>query len=370
MKILITGGAGFIGSHTADALIERGHRVRVLDSLRPPVHQNKQPFYRPEAAEFVEGNVTSRGDFEAALEGVDAVFHFAAYQDYLPDFSTFFHINTVGTALLYEILVANNLPVRKVVVASSQAVYGEGRYSCDQDGDFYPDIRPLDQLERGEWEIVCPGCGGQGMSIPTDESKTNPQNQYAMSKFTQEMVALNLGRRYGIPTVAMRYSIVQGPRQSPYNAYSGVCRLFCLAHHANKSPTIYEDGRQLRDYVNIEDVVRANLLVMEKEEADYESFNVGLGRAYTVLEFSKIVSDEFGSVHSSDLTGSFRLGDTRHIVSDITKLKILGWKPRYGPEKSVRDYRKWLEQQPELGDVLEYARKKMAEMDVVREVKE
>ena len=369
MNVLITGGAGFIGCHTADALIEAGHRVRVLDSLRPPIHPNGRPPHASEGAEFVSGDVTNKGDVARALTDMDAVFHFAAYQDYLPDFSTFFRVNTVGTALLYEILVERKRPLRKVVVASSQAVYGEGRYRCGQDGDFYPDSRPLHQLERARWEIVCPACGRPGLSVPTDERLTNPQNQYAMSKYSQEMVGINLGRRYDIPTVALRYSIVQGPGQSPYNAYSGVCRLFCMAHRGDDTPTIYEDGLQMRDYVNIEDVVRANLLVLERDEADYESFNVGAGRAYTVTEFAGMVARVYGKTAAPCPSGLFRFGDTRHIVSDITKLKALGWEPRHTPEKSVADYKAWLETQPEVGDVLASARKKMEGLDVLREAK-
>lgn len=184
MKILVTGGAGFIGSHTVDALLKKGHEVKVLDSLEQPVHAGK-PDYIPKEVEFIHGDVRNKEDWVKALNGVDAVFHLAAYQDYLTDFSKFFHVNSVGTALLYEVAVEKVLPLQKVVVASSQAAYGEGKYRCSSVGcrfsykdygSIYPNVRPLEQLERGEWEIKCPGCGGAMEPEPAEESRVNPHN--------------------------------------------------------------------------------------------------------------------------------------------------------------------------------------------------
>ena len=368
MHVLITGGAGFIGSHTASALMKKGHQVRLLDCLHPPVHKDGKPFNHPEGAEMVVGNVTDKAALSAALSGIDAVIHLAAYQDYLPDFSTFFQVNAAGTALLYEIIVEQELPIQKVVVASSQAAYGEGAYQSSSGEVFFPDIRSLDGLEKGDWEIR--GSDGKaGKSLVTPEAQVNPQNQYAMSKYTQEMIALNLGRRYEIPSVAMRYSIVQGPGQSLYNAYSGACRIFCLAMHFDHRPVVYEDGMSLRDYVNIEDVVAANLTVLEQDAANYQAFNVGGGKAYTVLDFVQIVAKVYGKDLAPDIPGSFRFGDTRHIVSDISKLKKLGWVPKHTPEKSVRDYKAWLEDQENVADVLAYTQERMKSLQVVREVK-
>jgi dTDP-L-rhamnose 4-epimerase len=281
MRVLVTGGAGFIGSHTVDRLIGLGHEVRILDSLEKPVHLKGVPAHLNPAAEFRRGDVTSRDDLSAALVGVDAVIHLAAYQDYLPDFSKFFRVNAVGTALLYELIVAGKLPVQKVVVASSQSVYGEGRHRCPDGTIVYPNMRAEERLRAGRFEIPCPGGAGDTTWQPTDESTVNPQNQYALSKHAQEQIAIQLGRRYGIPSVGMRYSIVQGPRQSFYNAYSGACRVFCLALHFGREPAIYEDGLQVRDFVNIHDVVDANLLVLEDPRADYQVFNVGGGRAWS-----------------------------------------------------------------------------------------
>ena len=367
MHVLITGGAGFVGSHTAKALMGKGHQVRLLDSLKPPVHKDGQPFNMAEGAELINGDVTSKEDMVNALEGIDAVIHLAAYQDYLPDFSTFFTVNAAGTALLYEIIVEKELPIKKVVIASSQAAYGEGKYKSQSGEIFYPDIRPVEALERGVFDIVGPD-GKVAESQVTDEAVINPQNQYAMSKYTQEMIALNLGKRYGIPSVAMRYSIVQGPGQSLYNAYSGACRVFCLSLHFDHRPPVYEDGLSLRDYVNVEDVVRANLTVLEKDEANYRPFNVGSGKAYSVLDFARIAMEVYGKDLEPDLTGAFRFGDTRHIVSDVSALKGLGWEPLHTPEKSVRDYKAWLENMDNVDDVLAYAQERMKSLNVVRKV--
>lgn len=367
MRVLVTGGAGFIGSHTVDALLEKGYEVTILDSLEKPVHLKGKPDYIPKEVRFIEGDVRSREDFLKALEGVQRVYHFAAYQDYLPDFSKFFHVNSVGTALLYELIVEKKLDIEKVIVASSQAVAGEGLYRNDGGRQVLPPIRSLQQLEEGRWEITEPETGRALHWQPTSETLANPQNQYAMSKYSQEMIALNFGRRYSIPSVALRYSIVQGPRQSFYNHYSGACRIFSLAYLFNRAPLIYEDGEQLRDYVNIQDAVRANLLVLENRKADGEVFNVGGGKAYTVKEFCATVARVFEKEHLRPrIPGLFRFGDTRHSVSDISKLQSLGWEPRSAPEESVRAYRQYLEAQTDIEDILEYAEQNMKSLSIVR----
>jgi dTDP-L-rhamnose 4-epimerase len=369
MRVLVTGGAGFIGSHTVDRLVALGHRVRILDSLEKPVHLKGRPAYLNPAAEFVQGDVTRAEDLAPVLRGVDAVFHLAAYQDYLPDFSKFFRVNAAGTALLYEILVAEKLPVRKVVVASSQAVYGEGRHRCVAgDHVVHPGIRSEERLRAGRFEVPCPDGHGDTRWEPTGESVVNPQNQYALSKHAQEQIAIHLGHRYGIPSVAMRYSIVQGPRQSFYNAYSGACRVFCLAVHFGRQPVIYEDGRQVRDFVNIHDVVDANVLVLEDPRADYQVLNVGGGRAWTVNEFAEIVGRAFGEQIEPRPSGLYRFGDTRHICSDVSRLRALGWAPRRDPEQSVAEYAGWLRSQDNIDDVLAYAQRTMKQMNVLREV--
>ena len=367
-RALISGGAGFIGSHTAEALLRAGYDVRVLDNLSPPIHRSTSewPEWLPQEVERIFGDVRNRDDWRKALRGVDVVFHLAAYQDLLPNFSQFFHVNSVGTALLYELIVAEKLPVRKVVVASSQFVYGEGRYNCVKDGEVFPDGRDPQRLSKGLWEPICPKCGGFIEPRPLLETHANPKNQYSIAKYSQELMAVALGRNYGIPSVAMRYSIVQGPRQSFRNAYSGVLRVFTLQMMSDRAPSVFEDGRQLRDYVNVLDVAQANLLVLEREEANFEVFNVGGGRGYTVLEFAEIVRHALGKDLPLAPSGEYRVGDTRHSVSDISKLQRLGWQPTKTPRDSVHDYIEWIRRQTLDKDYAGEALAKLREMGALR----
>jgi dTDP-L-rhamnose 4-epimerase len=371
MKALLTGGAGFIGSHTADALLRKGIGVRVLDSLEEPVHPGRRvPGYLDERIEFIRGDVRDEQALLAALRGCEVVYHFAAFQDYLPVFSRFFDVNVTSTALIYELIVRERLPVRKVIVASSQAALGEGLYRDAAGKPLLPDIRPTEQMERVEWEIAPPpGFTGPLRWQATDETVANPQNQYGLSKIAEERVALSLGKRYGVPTVAMRYSITQGPRQSFYNAYSGACRVFCLNFHLGREPMIYEDGRQIRDFVNIQDVVEANILVLEDNRADYEMFNVGADKPHTVADFASVVAQVFGVKDYQPVPcGKFRFGDTRHICSDVSKLKRLGWRPARTVYDSVEAYKAWLASAGNAAEILDYCNLQMRKLNVVREV--
>ena len=227
-------------------------------------------------------------------------------------------------------------------------------------------MRPERALAAGQWDIPCPECGGPLEMQATPERISNPQNAYGMSKLGQEMVAINLGRRYGIPTVALRYSIVQGPRQSVYNAYSGACRIFCLSYLQGVAPTLYEDGAAIRDYVNIDDVVDANMLVLEDDRAVGRVFNVGGGKAVTTREFADIVMRQYGSDQPGVVTGEYRFGDTRHILSDISALRALGWEPRHTPAESVAAYAAWLKGMDGLDGVLAEANARMRALGVVR----
>ena len=370
MKVLVTGGAGFIGSHTVDLLLKNGYYVRILDALMPPVHVDGQiPDYVPlDDVEFVQADVRDIAAWEQALQGMDAVIHLAAYQDYLPDFSTFFHTNTVGTAMLYEVIVEQKLPIQKVIFASSQATYGEAKYLHSDGSVVYPELRPEEQLKRGVWEPVDSETKEPLTPTWTDEAVIKPHNQYAMSKYTQEMVALNLGRRYGIPSVGMRYSIVQGSRQSFRNGYSGVLRIFAQRLLNGKAPVCYEDGGQIRDYVSVHDVARANLLVLEDERSDDQVFNVGGDRKVTVLEYAHLIAEGADLNVEPEIPGLYRFGDTRHVFSDVSKLKSLDWQPEVPLEAIVDEYLTWASDQPGFKDYYAEAEANMKAMGTIREV--
>jgi dTDP-L-rhamnose 4-epimerase len=342
--------------------------VRALDNLAPPVHlgDGTWPDWLSRDVERVAGDVRNRDDWAKALRGIDVVIHLAAYQDLRPNFSQFFHVNSVGTALLYELIVAKKLPVRKVVVASSQFVYGEGRYQCPKDGEVFPDGRDPRRLSKGLWEPVCPKCGGPIRPLLLLEAHANPENQYSIAKYSQELMAIALGRNFGIPSTAVRYSIVQGPHQSFRNAYSGVLRIFTLQMMKGQPPSVFEDGQQLRDYVNVGDVARANRLVLESDEANDQVFNVGGGRGYTVVEFAGIVAEALGAKFEPNVGGEYRVGDTRHSVSDITKLQRLGWQPTRTPRDSVRDYIEWIRRQKLDKDYAAEALAELREMGALR----
>ena len=365
---LVTGGAGFIGSHTVDALLARGFRVRVLDSLQAPVHRpGVWPSYLPTDIDRIHGDVTDPDAMRRALEGATVVYHLAAYQDYQTDFSTFFRVNAVSSALLYELVVAEQRQVELVVVASSQAIYGEGKYRCGSCGEVFPGQRQESQLERGEWDIPCPTCHGPLEVQRTDETVVRPHNSYAMSKRSQEEIALSLGSRYRIPTVSLRYSIVQGPRQSFRNAYSGALRSFAVRVLHDRPPVIYEDGLQQRDYVGIDDVVAANLLPLEHGAMSYQAFNVGGARNWTVLDLARLVVTESGASVEPTVPGTYRFGDTRHIRSDVARLEAFGWSAATPQDVIVRRYLEWARSQPDLTDTYAEAEERMRAAGVLRD---
>jgi len=342
MRVLVTGGAGFIGSHLVDRFLKEGFQVRILDSLDPKVHPNGRPTYIRAAAEFIQGDQTDRETLRAALQGVDIVSHQAAYQDYMTDFSRFLQVNAVSTALIYELIVRNRLKVKKVIVASSQAIYGEGQYTCSTHGFFLPTPRSQPQLHRGQWEIRCPGCGRESGPSLLREDHVNPYNQYAISKLAEEKIALGLGWLHGIPTTALRYSITQGPRQSLYNHYSGVCRIFFSRAMRNEPLIIYEDGRQTRDFIHIRDVVEANMVVLAQDEANFQAFNVGSGKGTTVLEYAELVRNMLSKDVELQIPGEYRRGDNRHSVSSVDKLMKLGWAPRHNLSTILEDFHGWI----------------------------
>ena len=365
-RILVTGGAGFIGSHTVDLLLEKGYEVRILDSLQERVHPHGWPPYIPASVDRMQGDVRNRPDWEKALDGVEAVIHLAAYQDYMLDFSTFFQVNTVSTALLYEIIVERKLPIEKVVLASSQAVYGEGKYQCPNHGIVYPPFRPDAQLARSQWEVQCPQCSSPMEHLPLTEDAVSPHTAYGISKYSLELASNNLGRKYDIPAVNMRYSIVQGPRNSFFNAYSGICRIFTLRLLHDQPPICYEDGGQLRDYIYVGDVARANVLALEDPRANYRAFNVAGFEGTSVLEYAHLVARMCGSQIAPRVTGDYRFGDTRHTVSSWEALGQLGWRPEVKLETIIERYINWVKEQPNLEDFYARTEPQMRAANVIR----
>jgi dTDP-L-rhamnose 4-epimerase len=343
MRVLVTGGAGFIGGHLVDRFLKEGFQVRVLDNLDPKVHPHGRPKHLPNKIDFIHGDVTDRETLHRALHGVDVVSHHAAYQDYMPDFSRFLHVNAVSTALLFELIVQYRLPVRKVIIASSQAVYGEGQYLCPQHGFFLAQPRSQQQLVRAEWDVRCPECSSIASASLLQEPHLNPYNQYAVSKLAQEKTALGLGWLNGIPAVALRYSITQGPRQSLYNHYSGICRIFFSLALRKQPLIVYEDGRQTRDFVHVQDVVDANMLVLEREQANFHAFNVGSGKPTTVLEYADAVLKKTSSDVGLRMSAEYRRGDNRHSVSSVKKLQGLGWHPRRNLSMIMDDFLGWVD---------------------------
>lgn len=366
MRILITGGAGFIGSHLANRFLKEGWSVRIMDSLEPRVHPEGVPKHVSKDAELLVADVTNRSDWEKALKGVDLVSHQAAYQDYVPDYSRFMATNVVGTALLFEVIAAKKLPVKRVIVASSQAVYGEGQYFCSRHQRVLASPRRLSDLKLGLWDVTCPQCDIPVTPRLLEEQYPNPLSPYGISKYAQEITALRLSSLLGIPCVALRYSITQGPWQSLFNQYSGIARIFTLRLLQGERPIAFEDGLLQRDYVHIKDVVEANWLVSHDDRAVGHAFNVGSGRATTVVEYACKLAAKLGKTIQPEVPGIYRLGDARHSVSSIDKLRSLGWEPRHSLDQILEDFLSWVNGMDDLEKYFTDAHQQLLKMDVLR----
>jgi dTDP-L-rhamnose 4-epimerase len=350
MHILITGGAGFIGSHLADDLVHRGYRVRALDSLAPQVHGEGagRPAYLHPAVELVTGDVRDAATVRDALAGIDAVFHLAAavgvgQSMYAIDHYT--SVNTLGTAVLLQALV--DRPVARLVVASSMSLYGEGLYRAP-DGSPVPGVeRGLAQLRRGEWEVRA-GDGTPLEPLPTPESKPpSLASVYALSKFDQERLCLLIGRAYQIPTVALRFFNVFGTRQALSNPYTGVLAIFASRLLNGNAPLIFEDGLQRRDFVSVYDVVQACCLALDSPHAAGQAFNIGSGRSYTVREVAEMLAAILGTPIEPDVCGKYRAGDIRHCFADIGRARAdLGYEPAVTLEDGLVELAEWLQDQP------------------------
>ena len=343
--VLVTGGAGFIGGHLVDALIAGGYNVRVLDTLASPTHNGKLPEWFNTKAELLKGDVRNKKDWVKALEGIGAVFHLASYMDFHLDFSTYIATNAESTALMYETIVEKSYPVKKIIIASSQSVYGEGTYRCGTHGLTRPFPRSEKALKEKKWEQACPVDGSPLTPVPQAETDPLlPIIPYGISKKTSEELAFCLGRLYAIPSVALRYTIVHGARQSFRHFYSGALRQIAVMALSGEDVVLHEDGEQLRDYVNVHDVVDAHMLALENPKMDFDAFNVGRGKPTRVRELAEIIAQEAGVPASFRTPGLYRVGAPRHSPSDSSKLQALGWKPRRSIADGVREYIEWIRQ--------------------------
>src|SRR5438270_6197910 len=352
-KILITGGAGFVGSHLADALLAAGHHVRIFDNLTGQVHRNGIPEYLPEAAEFIHGDVQDSAALRRALAGIEVVFHMAAavgVGQSMYEIEHYMGTNTQGTAVLLQQLLDRRSRVEKLVLASSMSIYGEGKYLCAQCGDVAPQLRTVEQLRLKQWEPNCPACGEPLTPIPTDESKPlQCSSIYALSKKDQEEMSLLFGRTYGLPVVALRYFNIYGTRQALSNPYTGVAAIFASRLINGNPPMIFEDGRQLRDFVSVKDVVQANLLAMERSEADGMALNIGSGEPISIREVAAELARALRKEIPAALTLKYRAGDVRHCFADISAAgRFLGYAPRMRFADGLKDLVQWLcSQQPQ-----------------------
>jgi len=350
-RALVTGGAGLIGSHVADRLCSEGWKVRVLDNLEPQTHRHGRPSWVEGDSEFIEGDLRDRETIEAALEGVDVVFHQAAYGGYMPEIAKYVDVNSLGTARMLEVIREKKLPIRKVIVASSQAVYSEGAGHCPKHGCVFPPVRPIEQLRRGDWQVHCPICGEITRSIPTPESAPiGGETVYGLTKVDQEKLALLWGRQIGIPTVALRYSCTYGPRQSIFNPYTGVIAIFCTRLLNDLPPVLYEDGEQTRDFSFVEDIARANLLAAETDQLDGFAVNVGSGKGVPIRHVAEIVSESLGIRIAPEMKGEFRPGEMRHLTSDNSRICTAGYAPQVDLATGINRYLAWIRKQANVRD--------------------
>jgi dTDP-L-rhamnose 4-epimerase len=350
-RALVTGGAGLIGSHVTDLLVREGWKVRVLDNLEPQTHRRGKPAWINEKAEFIEGDLRDRETIAAALDKIDIVFHQAAYGGYMPEISKYVHVNSFGTAQMLEVMREKNLPIKKIVVASSQAVYSEGAGICLKHQLVFPNVRPVEQLRRGDWEVHCPTCGAVTKSAPTPENApVGGETVYGLTKVDQEKLVLLWGKQVGIPTVALRYSCTYGPRQSIFNPYTGVIAIFCTRLLNNLPPVLYEDGEQTRDFSFVDDIARANLLAAETDRLDGMAVNVGSEKGVSIRKVAKIVSSTLKIDIEPEARGEFRPGEMRHLTSDTTKIRASGYKPRVDLAEGIQRYIDWIRTQSDIRD--------------------
>ena len=363
-RVLVTGGAGFVGSHTADALLQAGNDVRIFDNLTPQVHQDGTSTYIPDGAEFVLGDMRDQSQIEAAVKGIDVIFHLAAavgVGQSMYQISEYTAVNNLGTANLFQAILDTRSEPEKIVVASSMSIYGEGNYLCSECGEVSPAARPLSQMKDKQWDTVCPHCGQVLVPAPTREDKPlQCTSIYALSKKDQEEMALLFGATYQIPVVALRYFNIYGTRQSLSNPYTGVAAIFASRLMNGKSPIVFEDGRQMRDFVSVHDIVQANLLAMENSAADGRAVNIGSGQPAAISEVATELERALDVNMPLEVTEKYRAGDIRHCFSDITTAKeLLGYRPKTRLREGIDELVAWLKSQ-EASDAVDEAMEQLS----------
>lgn len=352
-SVLVTGGAGFVGSHLVDALLAAGHRLRVFDNLTPQVHGDGLPEYLSTGAELVRGDMRDPDALHRALEGIEVVFNLAAsvgVGQSMYEIAQYMGTNTQGTANLLQELLGRKSRVEKLIQASSMSAYGEGKYLCAQCGQMAPSLRSADQLRRRKWELECTQCGKILTPLPTSEDKPlQCSSIYALSKRVQEEMTLLFGRTYAFPVVALRFFNIYGARQALSNPYTGVAAIFASRLLNGNAPLVFEDGQQMRDFVSVTDAVQALMLAMQRSEADGLALNVGSGQPVSICEVAVTLANALDSDIAPELTAKYRSGDIRHCFADITAARsLLGYSPRVGLAAGIKDLVSWLRsQQPE-----------------------
>lgn len=342
MRVLVTGGAGLIGSHVVDRLLAGGREVTVLDNLEPEVHPTGAPDWLSADVRFVQGDLRDPAALDRALEGCTGVVHLAAYGGFTPEFSKIADVNCTGTTRLFEALRRQDR-VERVVAASSMAIYGEGWYACSEHGSFHGTPRPLERLERGDWEVRCPRCDAAADGAPIAESSAaRPASVYAASKYFTERLTLCEGRDLGIHAAALRYFLTYGPRQSVHNPYSGICSIFATRLLNGMRPMVYEDGLQTRDMVFVEDAARATLAVFDAPEAAGRVFNVARGEGVGIAALARLLATACGRDIEPETGTSFRPMDNRHMIGDASSLHDLGWRPEVGVPEGITRYADWV----------------------------
>jgi len=347
-KILITGGAGFVGSHLADGLLRAGHSIRIVDELTPQVHPGGRPDYLSKEVELIVGDVRDPNRLKEVLAGVDVIFHFAAavgVGQSMYEIGRYMSVNTQGTAELLQALLDTKANIEKIVVASSMSIYGEGRYVCTQCGKTAaPPVRSVQQLKAAQWDLYCHACGGTLRPVPTDEAKPSEINSmYALSKRDQEELCLIYGRTYDLPVTALRFFNIYGTRQALSNPYTGVAAVFASRMLNGKSPLIFEDGEQMRDFVHVSDIVRANMLAMERPESNGHVINIGCGKPIAIRQVAEKLAKALGVEITPVVTNKYRAGDIRHCYADIAKAQeLLGYEPKVEHDLGFRELAEWL----------------------------